>query len=481
MTTIESGPDMLGTATLGELAQTLRGELIRPGDPDYDEARSIWNAAHDKKPAAIVRCRGVADVLRGVQFARSEGLSLAVRGGGHSIPGFSTSDGGLVLDLSPMRSVRIDPDRRRIVAEGGCVWRDVDAEAQAFGLAVTGGLVSSTGIAGFTLGGGIGWLVRRCGLASDNLVGADVVTADGRYLHADANEHADLFWALRGGGGNFGIVTSFEFRAHEVSPTVFAGLVFYRGEDAAQVLSGFGEAAATAPDELSLAINLTTAPPLPFLPEQVHGKPVVAVLGVWSGKVEDGDSATGSFRRLAPVVADLFAPMPYVAMQTTLDPLYPPGMWDYFRSAFFPDLAAASADAVLAAYEQVPNAVSELHIHHLGGAMGRVPADATAFGIRDQDFILNVIARTPGPDGFDEVVRWARAATGGLGTHASSYVNFTGEGSQDRVRASYPERTYARLVAVKDRYDPTNLFQLNQNIRPSRLGLPERDGPRTSG
>ena len=473
MTTIESAsPDMLGTATLGELAQTLRGELIRPGDPNYDEARSIWNATHDKKPALIVRCIGVADVLRGVQFARSEGLSLAVRGGGHSIPGFSTSDGGLVLDLSPMKSVRIDPDRRRIVAEGGCVWRDVDAEARAFGLAVTGGLVSSTGIAGFTLGGGIGWLVRRCGLASDNLVGADVVTADGRYVHASEDEHADLFWALRGGGGNFGVVTSFEFRAHHVSPTVFAGLVFYRGEDAAQVLSGFGEAAATAPDELSLAINLTTAPPLPFLPEDVHGKPVVVVLGVWSGKVEDGDVVTRPFRRFAPVVADLFGPMPYVAMQTTLDPLYPRGMWNYFRSAFFTDLGGASADAVLAAYAQVPNATSELHIHHLGGAMGRVPADATAFGIRDQDFILNVIARTPGPNGFDEVVRWARASTERLGPDASAYVNFTGEASDDRVRAAYPERTHARLVAVKDRYDPTNLFRLNPNIRPSAAATP---------
>jgi hypothetical protein len=246
-----------------------------------------------------------------------------------------------------------------------------------------------------------------------------------------------------------------------------AGIVFYRGEEAARVLHGFREAAADAPDELSLAINLTTAPPLPFLPEEVHGKPIVAVLGVWSGRAEDGDTATQPFRGLAPVVADLFGPMPYVAMQTLLDPLYPRGMWNYFRSAFFADLGDATADALVSSYSRVPNALSELHIHHLGGAMGRVPADATAFGTRDREYILNVVARTPGAAGFDGVVEWARSACAALGPDAASYVNFTGEASEDRVRASYPPAIYARLVAVKSRYDPTNLFRLNQNIRPS--------------
>jgi FAD/FMN-containing dehydrogenase len=467
MTTTDMRHDALGDATLGELAQALRGELVRPGDPAYDEARSIWNGAHDKRPAVIIRCRGVADVLRGVEFARSQGLPLAVRGGGHSIPGFSTNDHGLVLDLSPMNAVRVDPDRRRIVAQGGSLWQDVDAEAQAFGLALTGGLVSTTGIAGFTLGGGIGWLVRRCGLTADNLVGADVVTADGQYLHASEDEHPDLLWALRGGGGNFGVVTSFEFRAHEVGPTVFAGLVFYRGGDAARVLHGFGEAASGAPDELSMAINLTTAPPLPFLPEEIHGKPIVAVLGVWSGRPEDGDAATRPFRGLAPVVADVFGPMPYVAMQTLLDPLYPRGMWNYFRSAFFADLGDTTIDALVTSYSEAPNALSELHIHHLGGAMGRVPADATAFGTRDREYILNTVARTPAADGFDTVVQWARSACASLGPDAASYVNFTGEASEEVVRASYPAATYARLASVKGRYDPTNLFRLNQNIRPS--------------
>jgi FAD/FMN-containing dehydrogenase len=467
MTTTDIRHDTLGDATLGEFAEALRGELVRPGDPAYDEARSIWNGAHDKKPALIVRCRGVADVLHGVEFARSQGLPLAVRGGGHSIPGFSTTDHGIVLDLSPMNAVRVDPNRRRIVAQGGSLWRDVDAEAQAFGLALTGGLVSTTGIAGFTLGGGIGWLVRRYGLTADNLVGADVVTADGQYLHASEDEHPDLLWALRGGGGNFGVVTSFEFRAHDVGPTVFAGLVFYRGEDAARVLHGFGDAAAGAPDELSMAVNLTTAPPLPFLPEEIHGKPIVAVLGVWSGRPEDGDGATQPFRTLAPVVADVFSPMPYVAMQTLLDPLYPRGMWNYFRSAFFSDLDDTTIDALVRSRSETPNALSELHIHHLGGAMGRVAPDATAFGTRDREFILNTVARTPDANGFDTIVQWARSACDALGPDAASYVNFTGEAGEERVRASYPANTYARLTSVKDRYDPTNLFRLNQNIRPS--------------
>jgi FAD/FMN-containing dehydrogenase len=467
MTTTQPHADALGDATIGELAQALRGQLIRPDDPGYDESRSIWNGAHDRKPALIIRARGVADVLKAVEFARSEGLPLAVRGGGHSIPGFSTVDNGLVLDLSLMNAVHVEPDRRTVTAQGGALWSDVDAEAQAFGLAVTGGLISTTGIAGFTLGGGIGWLVRRCGLTSDNLVGADIVTADGQYLHVSEEEHPELLWALRGGGGNFGVVTSFEFRMHEVGPTVFAGLVFYRGEDAESVLRGFRAATAGAPDELSMVVNLTTAPPAPFLPEEVHGKPIIAVLGMWSGRSEDGDAATRPFRELAPVVVDLFSPMPYVAMQTLLDPLYPRGMWNYFRSAFFNDLDDATTGALRSAYSQVPNGASELHIHHLGGAMGRMPADATAFGTRDRDFMLNVVARTPDAAAYDTAVEWARATTDALGSGAAAYVNFTGEASEDRVRASYPPATYDRLVAVKDRYDPTNMFQLNQNIKPS--------------
>jgi FAD/FMN-containing dehydrogenase len=408
----------------------------------------------------------VSDVLRGVEFARSEGLPLALRGGGHSIPGLSTTDGGVVLDLSPMKGIRVYPASRRVVAQAGCLWSDLDHETQAFGLAVTGGLVSTTGIAGFTLGGGIGWLVRRCGLTADNLVGADLVTADGQFVHASAEEHPDLFWALRGGGGNFRVVTAFEYALHEVGPTVFAGAAFYPGDAVDDVLRGYREACAGATDELSTAINLTTAPPAPFLPEAVHGTPIVAVLGMWSGAPDDGDAATRPFRRLAGPIVDLFGPMPYRAMQSLIDPLYPRGLQNYFHSAFVPALDDRVAQALSTSYRQVPNPISEVHVHHLGGALRRTPADATAFATRDQDFIVNVIAACRQRRAFDAARAWARAATDALGP-APAYVNFTGEATPDRVQASYPPATYQRLVAVKDRYDPDNLFRLNQNIQPS--------------
>src|SRR5215217_6714549 len=338
MTATETGIEAVGAATLAELAEGLHGELVTPASEQYEEARSIWNAAHDRRPALVIRCAGVSDVIRGVDFARSEGLPLALRGGGHSIPGFSTTDGGVVLDLSPMKGIRVDPAARRVVAQAGCLWSDLDQETQEFGLALTGGLVSTTGIAGFTLGGGIGWLLRSCGLTCDSLVGADVVTADGQLVHASADEHPDLFWALRGGGGNFGVVTSFEYALHEVGPTVFAGAVFYPGEHAQTILDEYRKATAGAPDALSTVVNLTTAPPVPFLPESVHGKPVVAVLGMWSGPLADGDRQTRPFRELGPVIADLFGPMPYTAMQSLLDPLYPKGLHNYFRGAFFGEL-----------------------------------------------------------------------------------------------------------------------------------------------
>jgi FAD/FMN-containing dehydrogenase len=451
----------IGVATLAELAEVLRGELVTPASADYDQARSIW---HDARPVAVIRAAGVADVIRGVEFARSEGLPLAVRGGGHSIPGFSTTEGGIVLDLSGMKGIQLDPVSRRVTAEAGCLWSDLDHETQAFGLAVTGGLVSTTGIAGFTLGGGLGWLVRRHGLTCDSLVGADVVTADGQLIHASADEHPELFWALRGGGGNFGVVTSFEYALHEVGPTVFAGAVFYHGADAEQVLHGYRAACAGAGDELTTVLNLTTAPPAPFLPAAVHGAPVVAILGMWSGAPEEGDEATRPFRRLAVPIVDLFGPMPYRAMQTLIDPLYPRGLHNYFTSAFVPALDDQTLSTLDSAYRKVPNALSEVHVHHLGGAVARVPAGATAFGTRDQEFVVNLVARTPSAEGFDGARGWARDAVQALGS-GTAYVNFTGE--TDRVRESYPALTYQRLVAVKDRYDPDNLFQLNQNIRPT--------------
>src|SRR3954449_6893944 len=280
MATEATMPHVLGEATLAEYEAGLSGRMIRPEDWGYDEARAIWNGAHDQHPAMIVRCAGVADVMRAVDFARSEDLIVAVRGGGHSIPGFSSCDGGIVIDLSAMKAVKVDPERRTAVAQGGCTWADVDHETQAFGLAVTGGLVSSTGIAGFTLGGGIGWLMRKHGLACDNLVGADVVTADGRLVHTDEAENPELLWGLRGGGGNFGIATSFKFRLHPVGPMLLAGPIFFAGDRAEEVLRFYRDWVRKLAVELTPLVNLTTAPPAPFLPEAVHGKPIVAVIAV---------------------------------------------------------------------------------------------------------------------------------------------------------------------------------------------------------
>ena len=354
-----------------------------------------------------------------------------------------------------------------MTAQAGCTWKDLDAETQQFGLAVTGGLVSSTGIAGFTTGGGIGWLMRNHGLACDNLIGADVVTADGRFVHASARENADLFWGLRGGGGNFGVVTSFEYQLHEVGPTVLSGLVFYPAEEAEQVLAGYRAACAAAPDELTTLVNLTTAPPVPFLPESVHGTPIIGVGGCWSGDLDAGEAATAPFRALGTVIADVFAANPYAGWQQALDPLYPRGIHNYFRSAFLPEVDDQALRVLQESFATLPNPLAEIHLQHLGGAVGRVPAQETAYALRDQEFIVNVIARTPDADGFEQAVDWARGVSAALGPDASTYVNFTGDSDPSLVQASYPPETYRRLVELKNRYDPTNLFRLNQNIVPT--------------
>jgi FAD/FMN-containing dehydrogenase len=470
MTATTNSPEVLGEATLGELEGTLRGQMVRPSDPDYDAARLVWNAAHDRRPALIIRCAGTADVVRGVEFARSEGLPLAVRSGAHSVAGFSTCDGGIVLDLSPMKGIRVDPITRRAVAQVGLTWSEFDHETQAFGLAVTGGLVSSTGIAGFTLGGGIGWLLREYGLTCDNLLSADVVTADGQLVTASEHEHTDLFWALRGGGGNFGVVTSLEFRLHPVGPLVFAGPVFYAGADAVEVLRGWRDLTETLPDQLTTLANILIAPPVPFLPEATHGQPVVGILGMYAGPVEDGAKAAQPLRTLAEPIADLMGPMPYTAMQSLLDPLWTAGAQNYFTGAVLNGLTDATLDTLLAHHAAGQAPVRELHLHHCGGAMARVAASATAFAHRDAAYVLNIIARSPVSESFSEHVNWARTTHRAVDpeTTAGGYVNFTSEYGADKVQASYPPDTYARLVSVKDRYDPTNLFQLNQNIRPSR-------------
>ncbi len=373
MTTTPTASGPIGSATLTEFIAGLRGTALLPGDADYDQARSVWNGAHDRRPALVVRCAGVTDVIRTVGLARSERMPLAVRGGGHSIAGFSTLDDGIVLDLSLMTGIEVHPGERTVTAQAGCTWKDLDAETQQFGLAVTGGLVSSTGIAGFTIGGGIGWLMRKHGLACDNLIGANVVTADGQLIHASASENAELFWGLRGGGGNFGVVTSFEYQLHAVGPTVHSGLVFYPAEEAAQVLAGYRAACAAAPDELTTLVNLTTAPPVPFLPEAVHGTPIIGVGGCWSGDPAAGETATAPFRSLGTVIADVFAANPYAGWQQALDPLYPRGIHNYFRSAFLREVDDRALRALEESFATLPNPLAEIHLQHLGGAVGRVP------------------------------------------------------------------------------------------------------------
>ncbi len=460
---------VLGEQTIGELQAAARGQVIRPGDGDYDQARAVWNAAQDKRPALILRCTGTADVVTGVQFARSQGLPLAVRGGSHSVAGFSTCDDGVVLDLSAMRAVTVDPTRRRAVAQGGATWADFDHETQAFGLAVTGGLVSTTGLGGFTLGGGVGWLLRRHGLACDSLVGADVVTADGRVVHASAEENSDLFWGLRGGGGNFGVAAALEYQLHQVGPTVLGGLLFFPGSAARKVLTGWRELTGDMPDELTSLINLTTAPPVPFLPRDVHGRPVVVVGAVYCGPLAAGEDAVRPLRALAEPILDHLGPVPYAAMQQALDPLYPAGAHNYFTSAMLEGLPDAAIDELIERWSAKPTSTSELHLHHGGGAMARVPQDATAFALRGYPFLLNVIARSIDGAHFAEDTDWARETRTALAEYGpdAMYVNFTGETGEDKVRASYPPQTYTRLVGLKNRYDPGNLFRLNQNIPPA--------------
>jgi FAD/FMN-containing dehydrogenase len=466
---IETTPSrVIGEATIAEFEQGLSGQLIRPEDDAYDEARAIWNGAHDGRPALIVRSAGVADVMRAVHFARSEDLTIAVRGGGHSIPGFSTVDGGIVIDLSAMRSVHVDPARGTAVAQGGATWADFDHETQAFGLAVTGGLVSSTGIAGFTLGGGIGWLMRKYGLAADNLIGADVVTADGQLVRASEGGNRELLWGLRGGGGNFGVVTSLEFRLHPVGPMVYGGAIFFPGERAGEVLRFYRDWVRELPDGLTTVANLTTAPPAPFIPEHAHGKPVIAILALHAGEHEQGRALVQPLKELGDPIVDLIDVLPYTAMQSLLDPLFGPGAHNYMRSSFVDEIDDAAIETLRDRHAVKPSPHSEIHIHHFGGAVARIGESDSAFGNRSAQYVLNVVARQPEAEGFDGNVAWARGTVAAMApvSRDGAYVNFMGDAGDDRLRAAYGEAKYERLVALKRRYDPTNVFRLNQNINP---------------
>jgi FAD/FMN-containing dehydrogenase len=462
---------VLGAASVVELEKEISGSVIRPDDGDYEDARRVWNYAIDRRPALVVRAATVDDVAHTVQFCASEGLPIAVRGGSHSVAGFSTCDDGVVIDLGAMTDVSVDRHARRGRAGGGTTWATFDAATQAHGLATTGGLVSSTGLGGFALGGGIGHLVRAYGLTSDNLVGAEVVAADGRIVRASADEDPELLWALRGGGGNFGVVTSLELALHPVGPEVLGGIVFYVGDEAVDVVARWRDAVADAPDELSSLVNLTTAPPAPFIPEEWHFKKIAAVLACWAGDGAAGEAAVEPLRRLGTVVNDLLGPIPYVALQQLIDPLWERGSANHFTSAFVDRLPDEAIETFADFHRRSPDlpVQAELHIHQLGGAMGRVPVDATAFANRTSPYIVNCIARTPQPEELATHTAWARAARDAMAPYGNDgmYVNFSGEGDEDVVRRSYPSATYRRLQAVKDRLDPANLFRFNQNIKPT--------------
>ena len=454
-------------AALRELETSFRGELVAPDHAAYDQRRKVWNGSIDRRPTLIARCTGVADVRAAVRFARDAGAAVAVRSGGHSFPGHSVCDGGLVIDLAQMKGVRVDPDARTARVQAGVLWGELDHESQAFGLATTGGIVTHTGVAGLTLGGGIGWLHRKYGLTIDNLVAADVVTADGELVRASADENADLFWGLRGGGGNFGIVTEFEFRLHEVGPTVYAGPVFWRMEDSPRVLRFYREWIADAPDELMTIVIHRKAPPLDFVPKELHGELVIAVACCYAGPLEEGEKVVRPLKEFGKPVLDLCQPKPYVAHQRMFDASYPHGWWYYVRAC---DVAGLTDDVIDITYEhalKIRSPLGAFPIWQLGGAVSHVPDDATAFNGRNAEYTYNLTAVTASADGFDEEREWARKFWSALEPHHTSvYVNFLMEEGEERIREAYGPEKYDRLKALKRQYDPTNLFRLNQNIPP---------------
>ncbi|MFL5850046.1 MAG: FAD-binding oxidoreductase [Solirubrobacteraceae bacterium] len=458
---------VLGEATVQELRESVRGEIVTPEDSGYTEASKVWNGLHDgRRPAMVIRCQGVADVIAAVGFARGNDLPIAVRGGGHSVAGFSIVDDGVVIDLGPMSGVRVDPQARRATVGGGAVWADVDHETQAHGLATTGGLVSTTGVAGFTLGGGIGWTMRKFGLACDNLAAADVVTSYGELVHTSETENPELLWGLRGGGGNFGIVTQFELDLHPLGPMVYAGPIFYPAAAAGDLLRAFRDWAGDAPDEITAVVNLTTAPPLPVIPEEWHGKKVAALIAASAGPVDEGEGLVRALREVAEPIADLLGPMPYKGIQTLIDPLWPKGIQSYFKSANLGRLDDELVDALCAIHMAAPGPQCEIHVHQMGGAVARVGEDATAFPERSMPYVLNAVTGWQDPAATEAHRDWARGvvASASAASTGRAYGNFLGDA--DAARTSYGEETYARLAALKRQYDPTNALRLNQNIEP---------------
>jgi FAD/FMN-containing dehydrogenase len=453
-----------------ELAVALRGDLVTPEDPGYDEARAVYNAMIDKRPAVIAYCHDTADVVTCVRYGRASGLDIAVRGGGHNAGGLGVADGALVIDLSRLRSTTVDPVNHTVRADAGCTWGDVDHATVAFGMATPSGIVGSTGVAGLTLGGGIGYLARRFGLTVDNLLGADVVLADGSFVHASETSHTDLFWALRGGGGNFGVVTSFTFRCHDIGErgTIIGGPVLYDLDDTPDVLRWYRELLPSLPEELSGWFGLITVPPAPPFPEALWGRKACGIVWCYTGAHDKADEILAPVREFGtPLVVGLHD-MPYTALQGAFDGLYPAGLQWYWRADVFHEISDDAIAVHLKHGEQLPTMHSSMHLYPIDGAASRVPSDATAFPHRSGGWSGVIVGVDPAPENAELVSQWTRDYWEDL--HPTSaggaYVNFMMEEGQDRVRSSYGGN-YPRLVEVKRRYDPENVFHVNQNIRPA--------------
>jgi len=469
LTTGNGSATTLSPELITELRGKVRGAVLAPGESGYDAARTIWNAMIDRRPALIIRAAGAADVIQAVTLARTHGLVIAIKGGGHNIAGNAVGDGGLMLDLSAMKSVRIDPRARTARVEPGVTLGEFDREAQAFGLATPVGINSTTGIAGLTLGGGFGWISRRYGLTVDNLIAADVVTADGKLLRASATESPGLFWAIRGGGGNFGVVTSFEYRLHPVGPEVMAGLIIFPQDNARTLLRQYRKITARAPRELTAWVVLRKAPPLPFLPAEVHGTDIVVFAVCYCGDLAKGKKAVAPLRALGKPLADIVGPMPFAGWQTAFDPLLTPGARNYWKSHDFAKLSDPLIDLLVDHAGRVPTPETEVVLVHIGGAVNNVPVIATSYPHRNIEYIVNVHTRWSHPSQDQSCIAWARQLFDAMAPHSTGgvYVNFMPEDEGQRVKIGAYGRNYKRLTTLKAKYDPRNLFRMNQNIKPA--------------
>ena len=452
--------------SLTELREQARGDVVGPADDGYDEARAVHNGMIDRRPAVVVRVVNVGDVMATVRFARENDMPIAIRGGGHSGPGFGTVDDGAVIDFSTMRTVRVDPRNRTARADAGVTWGDMNAATYPFGLATPGGIISTTGIAGLTLGGGIGYLTRGCGLSLDNLISVDVVTADGSFVVASEDENADLFWALRGGGGNFGVVTSFEYRLHPVKD-VYWGPMFYEVEETANILRFFRDYIKDAPEEMGVFPAFQIAPPLPFIPEDRHGDMFAAMVACWAGPLEEGEAQFKAFHEVAEVKAEMVGPIPFPAINGAFDALFPKGLRQYWKGNFVRELTDEAIAAHVAHGPNAPTASSSMHLYPIDGACHRVAADATAFGHRDANFSMVMLAGWEDPADDEANIGWVRGYADAVTPHseAGGYVNFMSADDDGRVAANYGAN-FERLHAVKQKYDPDNVFRVNQNIVP---------------